>query len=49
MKFTPKKREQFKYIEVGEGTPIIFLHGLMGGLSNFNKLIEFLARINLKS
>jgi 2-hydroxy-6-oxonona-2,4-dienedioate hydrolase len=25
----------FKYIEVGEGKPIIILHGLMGGLSNF--------------
>tara|TARA_R110000782_G_scaffold75666_2_gene150996 strand:+ start:395 stop:1159 length:765 start_codon:yes stop_codon:yes gene_type:complete len=26
---------KFKYIEVGEGKPIIILHGLMGGLSNF--------------
>lgn len=26
---------KFKYIESGEGTPIIILHGLMGGLSNF--------------
>ncbi|MGF1560523.1 MAG: alpha/beta fold hydrolase [Flavobacteriaceae bacterium] len=26
---------KFKYIEFGEGTPIIILHGLMGGLSNF--------------
>ena len=25
----------FKYIEKGEGKPIIILHGLMGGLSNF--------------
>ncbi|SEM10511.1 Pimeloyl-ACP methyl ester carboxylesterase [Maribacter orientalis] len=25
----------FNYIEVGEGKPIIILHGLMGGLSNF--------------
>ena len=26
---------KYKYIEVGEGTPMIILHGLMGGLSNF--------------
>lgn len=26
---------KFRYIEVGEGTPMIILHGLMGGLSNF--------------
>lgn len=26
---------KFRYIEVGEGMPIIILHGLMGGLSNF--------------
>jgi len=30
-----KKEKDYKYIEVGEGTPIIVLHGLMGGLSNF--------------
>lgn len=31
---------KFKYIEVGEGTPIIILHGLMGGLSNFHGVTE---------
>lgn len=29
------KDGKFKYIEIGEGKPIIILHGLMGGLSNF--------------
>ena len=29
------KDGKFRYIEKGEGTPIIILHGLMGGLSNF--------------
>lgn len=29
------KDGKFKYIEKGEGKPIIILHGLMGGLSNF--------------
>jgi len=30
-----KKEGKYSYIEVGEGTPIVVLHGLMGGLSNF--------------
>lgn len=29
------KDGKYKYIEIGEGKPIIILHGLMGGLSNF--------------
>ncbi len=31
---------KFRYIEIGEGTPIIILHGLMGGLSNFRGVME---------
>lgn len=31
---------KFKYIEKGEGTPIIILHGLMGGLSNFEGVMN---------
>ncbi|RKR07797.1 pimeloyl-ACP methyl ester carboxylesterase [Maribacter vaceletii] len=31
---------KFKYIEKGEGTAIIILHGLMGGLSNFHGVTE---------
>jgi len=31
-----RKEKNYSYIEVGEGTPIIVLHGLMGGLSNFD-------------
>ncbi|MBS9767183.1 MAG: alpha/beta hydrolase [Flavobacteriaceae bacterium] len=36
-----KEEGKFKYIEKGEGTPIIILHGLMGGLSNFDTVIDF--------
>lgn len=36
-----KKEKEYRYIEVGEGTPIIVLHGLMGGLSNFDAVTEF--------
>lgn len=38
-----KKEKDFRYIEVGEGTPIIVLHGLMGGLSNFDSVTTFFA------
>lgn len=31
----------FSYLEIGEGQPIIILHGLMGGLSNFQGVIDY--------
>ncbi|WP_298535988.1 alpha/beta hydrolase [uncultured Algibacter sp.] len=36
-----KKEKKFSYIEAGEGTPIVILHGLMGGLSNFDSVTDF--------
>lgn len=36
-----RKEKGYSYIEVGEGTPIIVLHGLMGGLSNFDSVKNF--------
>jgi len=35
------KEGEFRYIEIGEGQPIIILHGLMGGLSNFHGVTNF--------
>lgn len=35
-----KKEGKYRYIEVGDGAPIIILHGLMGGLSNFQGVTE---------
>lgn len=32
---------KFSYLEKGEGTPIVILHGLMGGLSNFDGVVDF--------
>jgi len=32
---------KFEYYTSGEGTPIIILHGLMGGLSNFQGVIDY--------
>ena len=41
MIFEINKEKGFRYIEEGDGLPIIILHGLMGGLSNFNGVITF--------
>jgi len=41
MVFEINEEKGFRYIEEGDGLPIIILHGLMGGLSNFNGVITF--------
>jgi pimeloyl-ACP methyl ester carboxylesterase len=41
MQYELKKQEKFKYIEEGEGEPLVLLHGLFGALSNFKDLIEY--------
>jgi pimeloyl-ACP methyl ester carboxylesterase len=38
---TINKEGKFSYLDIGEGTPIIILHGLMGGLSNFDGVTNF--------
>ncbi|WP_407557352.1 alpha/beta fold hydrolase [Winogradskyella sp. 4-2091] len=43
-----KKEKDYRYIEVGEGTPIIVLHGLMGGLSNFDAVTEHFSKKGYK-
>ena len=40
MSYEIKQQDKFKYIEVGEGEPLMLLHGLFGALSNFQDLIE---------
>ncbi len=40
MKHRLKKEKDYSYIEVGEGNTIIILHGLMGGLSNFEAVTK---------
>ena len=35
------QEEEFRYIESGKGQPLIILHGLMGGLSNFKGILDF--------
>ena len=43
-----KKEGRYNYIEVGEGQPIIVLHGLMGGLSNFDGVVQFFSQKGYK-
>ena len=40
MKYTIKKDNKYPYLESGEGTPLIILHGLMGNLSNFDGVFD---------
>ena len=35
------QEEEFRYIESGKGQPLIILHGLMGGLSNFKGVMDY--------
>lgn len=41
MKNNLQSNGKFLYLEKGEGTPIVILHGLMGGLSNFDGVVDF--------
>ncbi|MBC7848794.1 MAG: alpha/beta hydrolase [Chitinophagaceae bacterium] len=41
MEYEIKQVDKFKFIEEGEGEPLILLHGLFGTLSNFKDLIEY--------
>ncbi len=40
--------QEFEYLEKGKGSTIVLLHGLMGGLENFEQLTEKLTKLNLK-
>ncbi|MFY7839616.1 MAG: alpha/beta fold hydrolase [Lacibacter sp.] len=37
---------KFRYIEAGEGEPLMLLHGLFGALSNFKDLIDYFSKRN---
>jgi pimeloyl-ACP methyl ester carboxylesterase len=40
MNYEIKQKDKFKFIEIGEGEPLVLLHGLFGALSNFKDLID---------
>lgn len=46
MNYQVKQTDKFKFIEVGEGEPLMLLHGLFGALSNFKDLIEYFRHHN---
>jgi pimeloyl-ACP methyl ester carboxylesterase len=46
MDYEIKQHGKFKYIEEGEGEPLVLLHGLFGALSNFKHLIEYFRNTN---
>ena len=46
MSYEIKKDGKLKYIEEGEGEPLMLLHGLFGALSNFKDLIEHFRHTN---
>ena len=48
MIFKTKKEKKFAFIEAGEGEPIILLHGLMGGLSNFENTVTYFSERGYK-
>ena len=46
MNFEIKQADKFKFIEEGEGEPLILLHGLFGALSNFSDLVNYFRHHN---
>jgi pimeloyl-ACP methyl ester carboxylesterase len=40
MEYEIKKEGKFEYVEIGQGEPLVLLHGLFGALSNFSDLVE---------
>jgi 2-hydroxy-6-oxonona-2,4-dienedioate hydrolase len=46
MEYEIKHLDKFKFIEEGNGEPLVLLHGLFGALSNFAPLIEYFRNHN---
>jgi 2-hydroxy-6-oxonona-2,4-dienedioate hydrolase len=46
MSYQIKQDGKFKFIEEGEGEPLMLLHGLFGALSNFQDLITHFSKTN---
>lgn len=48
MKHELQSDGKYKFVEIGDGKPIIILHGLMGGLSNFDGVLNFFPKKGYK-
>src|SRR5215470_12652830 len=46
MEYQIKQQDKFRYIEEGQGEPLVLLHGLFGALSNFSHLINYFRHHN---
>ncbi|MEO5594843.1 MAG: alpha/beta hydrolase [Chitinophagaceae bacterium] len=46
MNYEIKQVDKFRFVEEGEGEPLVLLHGLFGALSNFEHLIEYFRHNN---
>jgi pimeloyl-ACP methyl ester carboxylesterase len=46
MQYEIKQQDKFRFIEEGDGEPLLLLHGLFGALSNFQDLIEYFRNHN---
>ena len=46
MNFEVKQLEKFRFIEEGNGEPLVLLHGLFGAISNFDALISYFKNYN---
>ena len=44
MKYEIIKDNKYEYVDIGEGPVVIFLHGLMGALSNFEQTANIIAQ-----
>lgn len=44
MQYEIKQEDKFRFIEEGEGEPLLLLHGLFGALSNFEGQVEYFRR-----
>ena len=49
MEYTIKQQDKFRYIEEGQGEPLVLLHGLFGAMSNFADPDRILSGITTKS
>ena len=46
MDYEIKQLDKFRYLQEGEGEPLVLLHGLFGAMSNFAHLIEYFRQYN---
>lgn len=46
MQYEIKQQDKFRFIEEGNGEPLVLLHGLFGALSNFKDLVEYFRQHN---